>query len=142
VCEELEKGYPVLIGGFDTKNKEQVKTAFGLKDSIWYSGGHRWLGHGLMVRSRNVTRYTKKPKDMLSKRKQNNEISGYSWTETDKYILCNFGWGISDESNKWNGYFLSSVFDAENARYSEPHSKDNRHNYFQYEITSITGIRK
>lgn len=136
VCEDLKKGYPVLIGGCDTKEIKKVKTPFGFKDSVSYSGGHRWLAHGLLVRHRTITRYSEPPQDKLSK----NTTLGTSWTESYEYVLCNFGW----KSGRGNGYFLSGVFDVDDKMvYGESYSKsNNKTDYYQYELTTVTGIRK
>lgn len=139
VCEELKKGYPVLIGGCDTKIIDTVKTAHGFKYEVKFSGGHRWLAHGLMVRSRKITYYSISPQDKLQKAISKNTTLGTSRTESYEYILCNFGWG----KDRGNGYFLSGVFDVDDGiKYGEPLSKSNKSDYFQYEITTITGIRK
>lgn len=143
VCSELSQHYPVLIGGFEYKISksatEKIKV-FGLEcKTPQYAGGHRWLAHGLMKRSRKVTKlyYTG---ELSPNENSANIIKKEEYTQTSKYILCNFGWGYS---NYTNGYYLSGIFDADKGgEFPESLTKSGRENYFQYNITAVTGIRK
>lgn len=121
IVSELIKRNSVVISGYSHKN------------NIWewfssfkvYTGGHSWLAHGLLRRSRTVTEYSR---GKLIK----------EWTETKWYILCNWGWNCDDD-----GYYLSEVFDtnAGPSFPSETRSSDEDYNY-KYKLQTLTGIRK
>lgn len=128
VVSELKSGYGVLVGGFSHK---KVKKFLGIKIKTTYSGGHRWLCHGLLERRRTVKTYS------------SSGVLQNTTTESEWYPLCNWGWGGYQD-----GYYLSSAFNSNNgASYpdatrstsSENGSED--YNY-QFKITAVTGIRK
>ena len=120
VVEELKNGHCVLIGGFEYRSSSG-------NDYI-YEGGHRWLGHGLLERTRE-------------KRYRSTVSNGilYTETETEWYILCNWGWGGSGD-----GYYLSEVFNqAKGPNYDTgTRANEGSTNYFQVNLTAVTGIRK
>lgn len=100
-----------------------------------FKGGHAWIGHGLLVRSRDIKVYDSK-------------TSQYKYTQTEAYyyILCNWGWSGND-----NGYYLSNVFNAAgHPTYDENGTPTRAVEYdgvdvdgnYQYNIEAITGIRK
>lgn len=122
VVEELKNGNCVLVGGYSHK---QEQTFIGIKVSPKYLGGHLWLCHGLLKRSRKIYFYI------------DNSYQGYI-TETEWYPLCNWGWdGYHD------GYYLSGAFDAsKKPTYSLETKSEGEDENYQYRITAITGIRK
>lgn len=116
IVNELKSGFPVLVGGY---TKENV--------------GHRWLAHGLLVRSRE--------------RQTRSTINHYilsTDTVYEYYILNNWGWsGYAD------GYFLSEVFDlyrgqsfGDNYPDIDNDEKQKRSYYFEQNLNMVTGIRK
>lgn len=128
VVSELKSGYGVLVGGFSHK---KVKKFLGIKVKTKYSGGHRWLCHGLLERRRTVKTYN------------SNGVLQSTTTESQWYPLCNWGWGGSQD-----GYYLSSAFnsnkgpaysDATRSVEDENGSEDYN---FQYKITALIGARK
>lgn len=139
VVAELKYGYHVLIGGYESRTLHKNKF-LGITTSTYYtySGGHRWLAHGLLQRVRTISKYNSS-NELISEK----EVS--MW-----YPLCNFGWnGYGDgyylsgafDTNKgaeeeWNGPRLRSSSDKEN-----PESEGSPNN-FQYNMTVVTGIRK
>lgn len=128
VVSELKNGYSVLVGGFSHKTEE---TFLGITVNTKYTGGHRWLCHGLLERRRTVSTYTSK-----------GELKNTT-TESLWYPLCNWGWnGYCD------GYYLSKAFNSNNGpsyststRGSEVENGSEDYN-FKYNITAVTGIRK
>ena len=140
VCEELKNGYPVLIGGYDKKIYDTVRTVFGFKIDTSYTGGHQWFAHGLLVRTRTITTYyNNPPNDKLQKVISKSNTIGATQTESYEYILCNFGW----PSHRGNGYMYSGVFDVDDGvKYSESYSKNYKEDYYQYEVDAVIGIRK
>ena len=128
VVSELKNGYSILVGGFSHKT---VKKFLGITVSTKYSGGHRWLCHGLLERRRTVKTYN------------SNGVLQSSTTESEWYPLCNWGW-----SGYHDGYYLSKAFNSNNApsyptstRSYELENGAEDYNY-QYKITTVTGIRK
>ena len=130
VCADLRQGYPVLIGGNDTKEIDTSKMSFGI--TYIYSRGHRWLAHGLLEITKKKTTY--------EMRKNQQPVIKSVEILTFDYVLCNFGWG---ESERYNGYYLSGVFDAhDGSLLPETYSKSNKVDYYQYQVNAVTGIRK
>lgn len=139
VINELQYGHHVLIGGYDTRKKHKTKI-LGIKINTYstYSGGHRWLAHGLLKRVRKVSQYDR-----------NNKLIN-EWDEVVWYPLCNFGWdGYGD------GYYLSGAFDVNKQpayKRNGPHMRSSSEkdsyenegtpNNFQYKMTAVLGIRK
>lgn len=125
VVNELKAGYPLIVDG---KHSYENHHFIGIH---WrtYNGGHAWLIHGLLERTREIKIY-----DGFGKYK-------YSTYETLYYPNCNWGWdGIDD------GYFLTGVFDVikgadfdENLNAGKP---DSGAYNFQYKIKTVLGIRK
>ena len=137
VVNELKNGYCVLLGGFSHKKQKKV---LGIKVNTSYEGGHRWLAHGLLTRSRTKTvKKTVKYIGTATKPEQDFYSEGSS-VETADYILCNFGWGDHD----YNGYYLGDVFAPieEGPNFKENISKSDKDYKYQYKITAVTGIRK
>ena len=97
VISELQLGYPILINGYSLKTTTVISYLWGwiITDvNVTYSGGHAWLGHGMLVRTRPVYHY----------------LGGQYYATTYEnryYILCNFG-GEGDN----DGYYLSSAFNT------------------------------
>ena len=128
VVSELKGGYGVLVGGFSHKS---VKKFLGIKVKTKYSGGHRWLCHGLLERRRTVKTYN------------NNGILQSSTIESEWHPLCNWGWGGYQD-----GYYLSSAFNSNNGP-SYPDATKNSSNEtgsedynYQFKITALIGARK
>ena len=134
VKNELIAGYPVLINGFSFKTTTITTELFGLITHInySYSGGHAWLGHGLLVRTRPLYHYY-----------------GEELISTDYYvnyyILCNFG-----EEGLYDGYYASNVFnlnvgpdfgDNYHTRSETVTTEGESYNY-QFKIRTVTGIRR
>lgn len=128
VVSELKNGYSVLAGGFSHK---KVKKFLGIKVKTTYSGGHRWLCHGLLERRRIVKTYN------------SNNVLQNTTTESEWYPLCNWGWGGSQD-----GYYLSEAFNSNaepsysaSTRSTDGENGSEDYNY-QYKITAVVGIRK
>ena len=136
VVDEIKNGYSVLLGGFTHKYTKKI---LGIKVGTSYDGGHRWLAHGVLTRTRGIT-YKKVVRHLGTGGKVLQEFkSEGSRAEKDDYILCNFGWG----DYYYNGYYLGDVFDAvEGPKFGESFNKSNRDNYYQYKLTAVIGIRK
>ncbi len=139
VVNELKKGYHLLIGGYEARQLHKKKfLGITIKKYYTYSGGHRWLAHGLLRRIRTVSQFDSSNR-LVNQRKE------VAW-----YPLCNFGWdGYGD------GYYLSGAFDTNNgpAFYwngiqtrsssgTEACDNENTPNNFQYKMTAVIGIRK
>lgn len=128
VVSELKNGFGVLVGGFSHK---KVKKFLGIKTKTTYSGGHRWLCHGLLERRRTVKTYS------------SSGVLQSTTTESEWYPLCNWGWGGYQD-----GYYLSSAFNSSNGpSYPDgtrsPLNENGSDDYnFQFKITAVTGIRK
>ena len=94
------------------------------------AGGHRWLIHGLMQRTRSVKTYS------TNHTLQKHEI------ESQWLVLCNWGWGGKDD-----GYYWGEVFSLKSgADYHDDGSVANNHynnDGFRFNnITVVIGIRK
>ena len=131
ICRELKNGYPVLISGSSFRKDSITPSGNPI---VLYESGHQWIGQGLLEIVRDVYHYVGE--------REYTTFKGMT-TETDHYILCNMGWGYS---RKWNGYYLSKVFDTNTGCvYPENYSKSTvvgtKYNY-QYYFMSVTGIRK
>ncbi|MCF0172800.1 MAG: C10 family peptidase [Bacteroidales bacterium] len=134
VASELESGYPVLLSGYDTRHTTIQTNIFGKVVSITYSyeGGHCWLAHGLLTRRRLVSRY------------EDGVFVG-SYYQTNNYILCNFGWGGVDD-----GYYADWAFDTNAgpiygetiATRGTTTTTESNPGFYEYHITSVTGIRR
>lgn len=130
VVSELKNGYSVLVGGFCHKKTTRI---LGFKVKTSYTGGHRWLCHGLLERRRTIKVYN-----------SNGELTK-TYTESTWYPLCNWGWDGS-----FDGYYLSGAFDSttggiypDNATSTRAENENNSKDYdYQYNITAVTGIRK
>ena len=128
VVAELKNGYSVLVGGHSHKTEEKF---LGITIKTTYSGGHRWLCHGLLERKRTVYTYVSDGSLLDSTIEQ-------LW-----YPLCNWGWdGYQD------GYYLSNAFNSNDAPFnpienkcSDAESVSQEGNY-QYNTTVVIGIRK
>ena len=79
--EELKNNIPILIEGVVNEDGKEA--------------GHVWIGHGLMERKREIKWY------------DGQGLYRYSTYESIWYILCNWGWGATDD-----GYYLSKVFNT------------------------------
>lgn len=129
VVSELKNGYPVLSGGYCTKNRHSL---LGVQFYVTYDDGHRWLLHGLLERKRYMKIYA-------------NGVLTNTQAESEYYVLCNWGWnGICD------GYYLSGVFDCgrgldyddyTQSRY-EYESKSGDEMNFKYRVDAVVGVRK
>lgn len=109
IRNELVSGYSVIIRG---NSPNEV-------------GGHAWLIHGLMLRSRQI-RYYSSDWEIIKTEYENN------W-----YVLCNWGWDGKDD-----GYFLEGVFDL-NQGASYPDDTPSTRDYnFNTRLNIVTGIRK
>lgn len=124
IVQELRNGNCVLVSGYKTKKD------FNIGDwTLWssYEGGHVWLAHGLLERTRKVYTY----------------VDGKcvkTDTESQWYPLYNWGKdGICD------GFFLSGVFDKNNEYVptdeNENQTRGNKSDY-QYNVKLIKNIRK
>ena len=137
VVNELKSGYAVLLGGCTHKECDKI---LGIKTSgYYYLGGHFWLAHGVLTRTKvSTTKKTVKYIGSATKPEQDFYREGWSVVNTD-YILCNFGVG----ETVFNGYYLGDVFDVyAGPTYKEGFSKSGREGYYQYELTAVVGIRK
>ena len=125
VVNELKAGYPVLLRGNAFREENKV---LGISFGYRYTGGHAWVGHGLMERSYTVNAY--------------NEFDELLYTSTTNYtyILCNFGW------DGWqDGYYSTGIFNAnEGPSYipDETRSVEGEEGNYQYNIETIINIRK
>ena len=125
VVNELKAGYPVLLSGYAFR--EEIKI-LGIPFGHRHTGGHVWVGHGLMERCYTVKAY--------------NEFDELMFTSTTNYtyILCNFGWdGLQD------GYYLAGVFDTSEGPAYIPdmtRSVEGEENNYQYKVETIINIRK
>lgn len=84
ILGELGKLRPVIV--------------FGTTDGDFFQRlGHFWLLHGYMQRQKVIEqrKETEQGSELLSRR-----------TETEDYVLCNWGW-----SGVYDGYYLNGVFD-------------------------------
>lgn len=125
---DLMKSYPVLASGYSSKKTYKF---FNWTINTKYEGGHAWLMHGLMERSRTVKVYSYSNQLISTK------------IETYYYPLCNWGWdGYRD------GYYLSEVFDTtEGPAYGPDKAPElvaerAKDGDFQYKLQAIVGIRK
>ena len=134
IVSELESGYPVLVGGYDTKHTTVKKNIFGKVVSTTYSyeGGHRWLAHGLLNRRRLVSQYE-------------DGIYVGSYYQNTYFILCNFGWNGADD-----GYYATWAFDTNagpvysesiRTRGTSTTTESDPYNY-KFKVTAVTGIRR
>lgn len=131
IISELMNGYGVLMCGYSHKT---ISRFLGIKINTEYSGGHQWLAHGLLERRREVKHF------------KANGTYDYSSYESQWYPLCNWGWnGYRD------GYYLSAAFDttmgSEFPDGTAPSRADNPPEgssdyFYQYKLSTITGIRK
>ena len=126
VVAELKNGHCVLPGGCSYK---QERSFIGIKVSPEYSGGHRWLCHGLLERRRKIKMYI------------DDTYQGYT-IESEWYPLCNWGW-----DGYYDGYYLSGVFDTtKDIPYSSDtkseQAKEGEEGNYQFEINVVTGIRR
>lgn len=128
VVDELKGGYSVLVGGFSHKTEQKF---LGIKVNTKYSGGHRWLCHGLLERRRIVKTYN------------SSGILQSSTSESEWYPLCNWGWSGSQD-----GYYLSNAFNSNKGpTYQDETRSNNNENSsedynYQYKITALIGARK
>lgn len=132
VVQEIINGYGVLIGGCCYK---KVTKILGIKIKTEYSGGHRWLAHGLLERRRTVEHYNK------------SGVLLNTTSESEWYIMCNWGWNGNQD-----GYYLGGAFDASkgcvfpdgvaSSRSDDDFSYEGTKDNYQYQLTAITGIRK
>lgn len=132
INQELKKGYPVLISGacFCT----DYVAPWGIP--LWeYSGGHQWIGQGLMEVTYKI--------DHFIGEGPYTQYLGAT-TETISYILCNMGWGYGNG----NGYYLSEIFDTNNGPvylengYSKIAITSGTSGVYKYNFMAVTGIRK
>lgn len=139
VVSELRQGRHILIGGFESRTLHKKKfLGIKIKKYYTYSGGHRWLAHGLLERERTISIYN------------SNNVLISETNESIWYPLCNFGWdGYGD------GYYLSGAFDVNRGpsyNWVGPYTRSDSDNEimedegtpnnFQYKVTAVTGIRK
>ncbi|MDE7386603.1 MAG: C10 family peptidase [Muribaculaceae bacterium] len=113
VIPELKNGYPILVRGVSA------------------DGGHMWLVHGLLERTREVKEYL-----------SNGKLSS-TYNETHWYVQCNWGWNGYDD-----GYYLSKVFNTNDGctypdgeASSRAYDSGNGYNFDQ-DIKAIINIRK
>lgn len=125
VVNELLQNHPILISGYDTELIDKEKfLGITVHTTYIYKGGHTWLMHGLLERSRTITTYK-------------NGIEFRSSIQTEYYPLCNFGWdGFED------GYYLSELFDASRGPSFNESTRSNTENNFQYKLQILYNIRK
>ncbi len=129
IVNEIKNGYCVLLGGFSHKVKQKV---LGITFNTYHTGGHRWLVHGALTSTRQVTTI----KELNNK---NRDVQVITSNESTHYILCNFGW----QDRTCNGYYLGDVFDTnKNPNYRESFTKSDKDYFYQYNFTMVTGIRK
>lgn len=137
VVRELTAGYPCVVGGYSKKTETKI---LGITVNTSFGGGHRWLVHGLMTRSRTVTEY-KDPNGVYPTVRVlpppgSNIYRTYTETQ-GPYLLCNMGWGGYQD-----GYYMGGVFNANSGPIYPSPTRDNVERYYQHELTMITGIRK
>lgn len=107
---------------------EKIDNNFlGITWTVSYSGGHAWLGYGLM--------------EITKKCICTNVITGYSTvtsTSTTSYILCNWGW-----RGGYDGYYLCGSYNTnEGAVYSKSDTTESSEKYnYQFNHGVILGIR-
>ncbi|MDE6006373.1 MAG: C10 family peptidase [Muribaculaceae bacterium] len=130
VIDEILSYYPVIVSGY-CKKKEIKFLGWTIYTNL--SEGHAWLIHGMLKRFREIKWFSD---------------DGYfisSRIENQWYTLCNWGWGgLSD------GYFLSGVFDTAaalsdyliNSENDEDETRSGTSSYYQYNLKTISGIRK
>lgn len=125
VVNEIKSGYPMVVSG---KSSYKDNDIIGIH---WrtYGGGHAWLIHGLLERTREVKIY--------------NGMGQYKYStyETLYYPNCNWGW-----DGDHDGYFLSGVFDVSKGPVLTedlyPGSPNNILDNYQYKVKVVSGIRK
>ncbi len=136
VVNELQNKYPVIVTGSDIKTVKRKRIlGITVKTETSYTG-HAWLLNGLLKQTRN--------NQMLDK---DGNIK-YEHTETNWYVLCNFGW-----EGSCDGYYLSYSFDVNKgpafkeqtraaAEETENTTISGTDNYYQYKLKQLSGIRK
>ncbi len=134
VVNEIKEGHCVPLGGL---SYQITNYTFWGKKKYSYSGGHFWLAHGVLTRSRTVTKTTVTIYTGASRPEDSYEVKSY--VEKNDYILCNFGW----REQNFNGYYLGDVFDINiGPDFAENISKSGTAGNYQYKLTMVTGIRK
>ncbi len=109
--QEMKNHYPIIIDG---------EPATG--------SGHAWLGHGVLIQTREVYWCNEAGEIML--------FDGY---ETRELILCNFGWGgIADGFYSPGGYYTTSGPEVNDPNLST--SSTGAYD-FPYNIHCVSGIR-
>jgi len=117
VLQELQKGYPLIASGARLENGEYI--------------GHAFLIHGLLKTTTRRTDYDEYGNII-------NVFDRIRW-----YVLCNWGWGGTDD-----GFYLNGVFDISSGpQYNwSPTNDSNYIDYanrnYKYNVKMVTGIRK
>ncbi|MBD5184751.1 MAG: hypothetical protein HDS97_07660 [Bacteroidales bacterium] len=123
LIEELKKGYPVLVSGFQYRDRVNI---LGIKFSYTYYTGHQWLAHGLLERRRLVSHHDTKGKVL------------YTYYESVFYPRYNWGW-----NGACDGYFLSTVFDVNNKSFNDQtRGKEGEEDNFQFNTKLVINIRR
>lgn len=138
VVPELKSGNYLLITGGEGIGERVDKTFLGIpiKTTQYLIGGHCWLAHGLLEKSRKVRLINKNNGKVIE------EEDEVYW-----YILCNFGYEYSSNSNAGgDGYYLSGVFDLTLDKKEEWFGRELRSTvtpgHFKDDLHAIIGIRK
>jgi hypothetical protein len=129
---------PVLVDGFDTQ------TTTGLNSNGQYSGGHIWVIDGVrnmlyqeVYKYELYTDIDSDPNIVLFADRTFCNINfdaGWNW------VHCNIGWGpeSGDHIRKFNGWYLSGIFDTNNVTFAR--STENVPRYYQYHIGILPEI--
>lgn len=125
---ELKNGVPIILDGYSKKVSNHF---MGITLDPTYENGHAWIAHGLLERKREVMNVSTVTGQLVS-----------TTTQTEWYLLCNWGW-----SGNQDGYFLSGVFDSlagpsfgDNT--SSSRADGDKDGYYRHKLKMIVNIRK
>lgn len=119
---------PIIIDDFSKKVSHHF---LGITLDPTYEKGHAWIAHGLLERKREVMNVSTITGMLVS-----------TTTETEWYLLCNWGW-----SGMHDGYFLSGVFDAlagptYGDYYNSSRADGDKDRHYRHRLKLIANIRK
>jgi len=104
IRQAVGNNWPVYVGGYRD-------CLFGI-DWLFPSGGHAWVIDGLLTRERKVTvrvfgGTTSTKAASARKGKNSSSVVEYLYTESQKFVHCNWGW-----NSYRNGWYADGVFDT------------------------------